>query len=54
MTDPNAIPGLNVPLAGLAEARARLVKLLGRMLAEEWLARQRSFEKPPPRPERGA
>jgi hypothetical protein len=41
------------PQPNLAEARARLVKLLGRMLAEEWLARQRPRASPAPQPRQG-
>jgi hypothetical protein len=33
----------------MAQDRARLVKLLGRLLAEEWLARQRQ-PAPDPKP----
>jgi len=49
MTDPKFDPRQKPPPSAPAQDRVRLVQLLGRMLAEEWLARQQPSASPAPR-----
>jgi len=48
MNDPRQTDKSGLPPPATAADRARLVRLLGRLLAEAWLARQHGRPSPPP------